>query len=231
MEDFKNPKADLIAIYRLEFYKKQKSWKLSTNAKNKKRDVSGKIKYPLNKTYDVVQPQTNVCELNEAFIDTGSENTSSNHQPFNPATPTSPKQSTYNYQNELYNWQSAEITDHPQNYIHPKLNSPQTEPKFIWTGDNLHYYGNEQDHPNLNGCSEKGELQCWFDKNKNWTPLPETKPLWTREWPVMNALNCGDNATNAFYTAEETIPPKMECSWLPDGEELRRIQENVTKTI
>ncbi|CAG4949217.1 unnamed protein product [Parnassius apollo] len=226
MENFKNPKANLLAIYRLEFYKKQKSWKVCTNEKNKKRDVSGKIKNPLNKTYDVLQPETNVCELNEAFIDTCSENiTSSNHQLSNSATSTSPKHPTYNYQNELYDWQNEQTSDHhPQNYIHTKLNSPQTESECVWTGDNLHCYGIVQACPDFNGCSEKGKLQSWFDRNKNWSNLPETNQLWTKECLEMNVLNCGDNATNGFYTAEETIP-KMQFPWLPDGEELRRIQE------
>ncbi|XP_038221578.1 uncharacterized protein LOC119839382 [Zerene cesonia] len=60
-------KADFIAIYRLEFYKNKRNWKLGT-----REDAIGtKAQSVLNATYDVEEASSS--HLNDAFIDTGSD--------------------------------------------------------------------------------------------------------------------------------------------------------------
>ncbi|XP_013143088.1 PREDICTED: uncharacterized protein LOC106106971 isoform X2 [Papilio polytes] len=66
-----SPKPDLVAIYRLEFYKKKKNWKLS-DAKKYKRDKISNLKKLLNQTYDVEEPKVEFSQLNNAFLDTES---------------------------------------------------------------------------------------------------------------------------------------------------------------
>ncbi|XP_046974655.1 uncharacterized protein LOC124540923 [Vanessa cardui] len=77
MSACKNTKPELIAIYRLEFYKKQNNWKLSPARKEKKSEKSSEKKKNLNVTYNL--DQHDIAErsdpLNVAFVDSDSEKT------------------------------------------------------------------------------------------------------------------------------------------------------------
>ncbi|XP_047541361.1 uncharacterized protein LOC125074163 [Vanessa atalanta] len=78
MSACKNPKPELIAIYRLEFYKKQNNWKLSPTRKERKScGKSSEKKKNLNVTYDL--DHHDVAErsdpLNVAFVDSDSDKT------------------------------------------------------------------------------------------------------------------------------------------------------------
>ncbi|XP_072937581.1 uncharacterized protein [Epargyreus clarus] len=74
----KQPKAELIAIYRLEFYKKQQNWKLAKDAR-KTPDTDSVPATPvkntiLNETYNIDTDEDNVHNtLNDAFINDDSD--------------------------------------------------------------------------------------------------------------------------------------------------------------
>ncbi|CAK1588264.1 unnamed protein product [Parnassius mnemosyne] len=97
-----------------------------------------------------------------------------------------------------------------------------------WSGENFDCYYIKQDHLDFNVCCENGEPQSWLDtsikKNRNYVPgRDQVSP---KDWsPARKALNCGDNTTNAFCTAEHMR--RSDNSWLPDDEDPRRIKEIV----
>ncbi|XP_049882970.1 uncharacterized protein LOC126378602 [Pectinophora gossypiella] len=80
-------KAELVAIYRLEFYRKQKHWKFCSDVRREQPDNRDKasMKNSLNETYDVDltdvgeagdggeggDPGGSQSELNKAFVDSG----------------------------------------------------------------------------------------------------------------------------------------------------------------
>ncbi|XP_050359237.1 uncharacterized protein LOC126779290 isoform X2 [Nymphalis io] len=78
MSSCKNRKTELIAIYRLEFYKKQNNWKLGPNRKDKKSsEKSLQKKINLNVTYNLDHPdfEEQSDPLNVAFVDSDSDKT------------------------------------------------------------------------------------------------------------------------------------------------------------
>ncbi|XP_039748099.1 uncharacterized protein LOC120625182 [Pararge aegeria] len=85
MSACKSSKTELIAIYRLEFYKKQKNWKFCTSRQEKKSSKKHlEKKINLNTTYDVQShgEKDTSDPLNVAFVDSESENIQkSNSQP------------------------------------------------------------------------------------------------------------------------------------------------------
>ncbi|XP_045508061.1 uncharacterized protein LOC123703918 isoform X2 [Colias croceus] len=64
----KNNKADFVAIYRLEFYKNKRNWKLGARGNTIETKT---VQSTLNATYDVEEGSS--LHLNDAFIDTASD--------------------------------------------------------------------------------------------------------------------------------------------------------------
>ncbi|CAH2084300.1 unnamed protein product [Euphydryas editha] len=78
MSSYKSQKPELIAIYRLEFYKKQNNWRLSSSRKAKKSpQKSSEIKKSLNVTYNIEHPDSEeqTDPHNIAFVDSDSDKT------------------------------------------------------------------------------------------------------------------------------------------------------------
>ncbi|CAG4929966.1 unnamed protein product [Parnassius apollo] len=227
MGDSKKPEANLEAIYRLEFYKKQKNWKLSKDKKNKKSDQGEVIKNRVNETYDVLEPKTKVCELNDRFSKTGyGVPSTSNCQQSYTSKPVTPDYPAYNSQNAfLPQHVYGGIWNYSlQDHINSKLNVPQTESKYwsggkYWSQGNFDSYRIKQEHLNFNICSEKP--QGWLDINKNENHVLQSDQASPQDWPnYTNALKWYDD-----YTFEDTpVPPNM-CTRLPEGAYRRGIQE------
>ncbi|CAH2056181.1 unnamed protein product, partial [Iphiclides podalirius] len=215
----KKPKAELIAIYRLEFYKKQNSWKLNKDIKRKKYKLEKKNIF--NKTYDVDEPKTQSCLLNEAFVETDSDKDKSNLQ--SPSTPTKYECLSHNYPTTQPLQKQIEKCTDAQQWINPVLKFQEKESESTWDRE---CWTADQDW--LDFHSYPGQREgYWVDSNENWMHTSTFDQLWSKDVsPAINELDCGDNAATILCHAENWLQ-KDDHLWLPDEADINWMNENM----
>ncbi|KPJ17366.1 hypothetical protein RR48_08552 [Papilio machaon] len=209
-----SPKPDLIAIYRLEFYKKKKNWKLS-DAKKHKRDKISNLKKLLNQTYDVDEPKVEFSQLNNAFLDTEPDsNATTNNQLVNISKDI---EDTNFVSNSVTEFQEIkQIKDNTVELVElPDISSLDGRMEIVQNYLDQH----TEDVQNYsNNYRYLEDDKYWQDHNGNWRIVPEFTQYYPNDpTQVNNGLDCGDNAANTLDWQQREDPfwvPTDDLHWL-----------------
>ncbi|XP_013175962.1 PREDICTED: uncharacterized protein LOC106124056 [Papilio xuthus] len=212
-----SPKPDLVAIYRLEFYKKKKNWKLS-DAKKYKRDKISNLKKLLNQTYDVDEPKVEFSQLNNAFLDTEPDNSvTTNMQLVNISKDIENANHVSNLATDIQ--EIKQIKDNTVELVElPEISSLDGRIEVV---QNYLDPQTEDLQNNSNNYRYLEDDKYWQDHNGNWRIVPDFGQYYPNDLSqVNNGLDCGDNAANTLDWRQREDPfwvPTDDLHWLSNN--------------
>ncbi|XP_068622104.1 uncharacterized protein [Battus philenor] len=231
MEPSNRPTTDLIAIYRLEFYKNQKNWILSSDGKKNKLEKK-KNRSVLNKTYTVEEPKTELSQLNNAFLDKDFDESD---------TPLTRPMASSNgflktgYPSSTYQKSPNNLQENNQNIKNRKncLASVQkiyTEHPLCLPNEEIFYndintFNIQEECAGFNNYPGN-KLKYPIDNNENWAFIQTDENIWSEDLPhSMDNQYCGDTAANMLRGSENWLLDDVPI-WLPANDHLPWIHEN-----
>lgn len=152
----KQPKPELVAIYRLEFYKKQKNWKFSCDSKSKSKSLKSKKTH--NATYNI-KAESSDSPLNRGLIEETQEKNDYNCKHMKIMTETF----VCNYVPEKMLRERASSAENWQNSDH------QVNEEEIWKDA-------------VDGDSCGVDINEWFGDNQAWCHQPRAEESAISPW-------------------------------------------------